>query len=77
MGEMLDTQLSYHFAFLEMKKRFKNIKKLICSAKGRSKLSQQGRQDTDAWTAMWFVKARSARRPAGEQEKDGPKSLRA
>lgn len=66
---------SSRFAFLEMKKRFKNIKKLICSAKGRPKLSQQGRQDIDAWTAMWFVKARSARRPAGEQEKEGPQEL--
>lgn len=48
---------------------------MICSAKGRPKLSQQGRQDIDAWTAMWFVKARSARRPAGEQEKEGPQEL--
>lgn len=24
---------------------------------------------------MWFVKARSARRPAGEQEKEGPQEL--
>lgn len=58
-----------------MKKRFKNIKKLICSAKGRPKLSQQGRQDINAWSAMWFVKARSARRPAREQEKEGSQGL--
>lgn len=39
-------QFSFCF-FRNEKKRFKNIKKLISSSKGRPKLSQQGRQDTE------------------------------